>query len=70
MIAWQLQRTGEADYLGPSQQRFKPAFATETALIVLMGDLCQERDGGSTSVLALLDLLVAFDTKDHGTLLG
>lgn len=55
MVTWQLQRTLDgADYLILIQSRFRPGFKTEMALIVLMDDLWQEQDGGSTSNLALL----------------
>lgn len=54
---WQLQTIlDEADYLAPFQLGFRPGFGIETTLITLMDDLYQEWDGGSVSILALLDL--------------
>lgn len=35
-----------------------------------MDDLWQERDGGSASILALLDLSVVFNTIGHDIFLG
>lgn len=71
MVAWQPQRTlDEAVYLNHFQSGFKPGFGTETALITLMVDLWWDWDGESTSILSLLDLLVTFNSIDHGILLG
>ena len=42
----------------------------ETALVALMDDLLREANGGNMSLLVLLDISVAFDTMDHGILLG
>lgn len=40
-------------------------YETEMVLVILVADLWQERDGGSVSILGLLDLSVAFNTIDH-----
>ena len=44
--------------------------AFQSALVALVDDLRQELDRGSVSLLVLLDLSAAFDTIDHGILLG
>ena len=70
MVAGQQQTLlDETDYLYPFQLGFRPGFGTETALVALYDDLCWERDGGSVTLLILLDLSVAFNTVDHGILL-
>uniref|UniRef100_A0A803TXA5 Reverse transcriptase domain-containing protein n=1 Tax=Anolis carolinensis TaxID=28377 RepID=A0A803TXA5_ANOCA len=43
---------------------------TGTALVALVDDLRRELDRGSVSLLVLLDLSAAFDTINHGILLG
>ncbi|KAF7240922.1 Craniofacial development protein 2 [Varanus komodoensis] len=70
VVAGQLQALlDETDYLDPFQSGFRPGYSTESALVALYDDLCREKDRGSTSLLVLLDLSVAFDTIDHGILL-
>ncbi|XP_061463050.1 uncharacterized protein LOC133375459 [Rhineura floridana] len=70
VVADQLQALlDETDYLDPFQLGFRPGFGTETALVALFDDLCQERDRGSVTLLILLDLSAAFDAIDHGILL-
>lgn len=44
-------------------------YCIEIALVIFVIDLWQTQDGGDTSILALLDLMVAFNTIDHGILL-
>ena len=69
-MAGQLQALlDETDFLDPFQSGFRPGFGTETALVALFDDLCQERDRGSVTLLILLDLSAAFDTISHGVLL-
>ncbi|KAF7239662.1 putative RNA-directed DNA polymerase from transposon BS [Varanus komodoensis] len=70
VVAGQLQALlDETDYLDPFQSGFRPRYGTESALVALYDDLCREKDRGSASLLALLDLSAAFDTIDHGILL-
>ena len=47
-VAGQLQTLlEETDYLDPFQSGFRSGFGTETALVTLYDDLCQEKDRGS-----------------------
>ena len=71
VVASQLQGfLDETDYLDPFQSGFSPGYGTETALVALVEDLRRELDRGSVSLLVLLDLSAAFDTINHGILLG
>ena len=51
------------------QFAYKKLHSTETALLRVHDDILRTVDCGSTVVLLLLDLSVAFDTVDHGLLL-
>uniref|UniRef100_A0A803U146 Reverse transcriptase domain-containing protein n=1 Tax=Anolis carolinensis TaxID=28377 RepID=A0A803U146_ANOCA len=71
VVASQLQGfLDDINYLDQSQSGFRPGHGTETALVALVDDLCRELDRGNVTLLVLLDISVAFDTIDHGILLG
>uniref|UniRef100_A0A803SNL8 Reverse transcriptase domain-containing protein n=1 Tax=Anolis carolinensis TaxID=28377 RepID=A0A803SNL8_ANOCA len=71
VVASQLQGfLDDINYLDQSQSGFRPGHGTETALVALVDDLRRELDGGSVTLLVLLDISAAFETIDHGLLLG
>ena len=71
VVADQLQALlDETNALDPFQSGFRLCYGTEMALVTLMDDLLREADGGNMSLLVLLDISAAFDTIDHGILLG
>ena len=60
----------EMDSLDPYQLRPRPYNRTEMELVTAQDDLLKEADMGNITLLALLDLSAAFDTINHGILLG
>lgn len=55
--------------MDPFQSGFRLHHKIQTALVVLVNDLLQVRDRNESYFLVLLDLSVAFDTINHGSLL-
>jgi len=51
------------------QSAYRANHLTETAMLMVMGDILLALDSGNLAMLSLLDLLAAFDTVDHDTLL-
>uniref|UniRef100_A0A803SXZ5 Reverse transcriptase domain-containing protein n=1 Tax=Anolis carolinensis TaxID=28377 RepID=A0A803SXZ5_ANOCA len=71
VVASQLQGfLVDTDFLDPAQSGFRPGHGTKTALVALVDDLHRELDRGSVPLLVLPDLTTAFNTVDHGILLG
>ena len=60
----------EADALDPFQSEFRSHHNMETSLLALHDDLLRKTDRGKIYLLVLLDISVAFDTVNHGVLLG
>lgn len=56
----------EMDYLNPFQSGIRSGHGADMTLIVLMDYFHWDFDMGSTSLLVLLDISVAFDTINHG----
>lgn len=59
----------EVDYMDLFQSGFRPRHGTEMAMITLLDDFWQEKNGGSASILALFVLLADFNITDQGNLL-
>uniref|UniRef100_A0A803T782 Reverse transcriptase domain-containing protein n=1 Tax=Anolis carolinensis TaxID=28377 RepID=A0A803T782_ANOCA len=71
VVASQLHRfLDDTDFLDLAQSGFRLGHGTETALATLVDDIHRELDRGSVSLLVLLDLTAAFNSVDHGILLG
>ena len=60
----------ENNALDPFQSGFRPCDGMEMTLVNLHDDLLRELDRGKVSLLILLNVSAAFDTVDHGVLLG
>ena len=54
----------------PHQSGYRKFHNTETALVKITNDLLLSADERKVSILALLDLLAAFDTIDHSLLIN
>ena len=52
----------------PHQSAYKTGHSTETALLHIKNEIHLSLSRGKPSALVLLDLLAAFDTIDHDTL--
>ena len=71
VVADQLQALlDKTSALDPFQSGFKLHHSTEMALVTLLDDLFREADRSNKSLLVLLNISAAFDTVDHGILLG
>ena len=55
--------------LPPHQSAYRKGHSVVTALTKVLSDLISSLDKGELGLLALLDLLAAFDTVDHAILL-
>ena len=53
----------------PLQSAYRDTHSTETALIKVQNDILSALDGGSPTILLMLDLSAAFDIIDHDILL-
>ena len=51
------------------QSAYHAHHSTETAVLKVVGDILLALDSGNLALLSLFDLLAAFDTVDHDTLL-
>ena len=51
-----------------SQSAYRRGHSTETALLNMMNDILHALDNGDVTVVTLLDLSAAFDTRDHNIL--
>jgi len=51
------------------QSAHRAYHSTETAVLEVLGDILRAIDSGDLALLTMLDLLAAFDTVDHTTLL-
>lgn len=59
VAAWQLQGLlDETDFLDSFYSGFRSSYETEIAFVTLIDNLRQEQNGGSTTILALLNLSV------------
>ena len=52
------------------QSAYRRYYSTETALTKVMSDIIMTTDAGDVTLLALLDLIGAFETVDHAILIG
>ncbi len=59
-----------SNLLNPFQSAYRKLHSTETALLRIQNDTLVAMDKGKVTALTLLDLSAAFDTIDHGILLG
>ena len=71
MVAKQIQLHIDGFGLdNPFQSAYKSFHSTESALLSVQNDIYMAMESGNVTALTLLDLSAAFDTIDHGVLLG
>jgi len=71
VVAWRFDKQISNWHLFLVQQpAYHPFHSTETAVLSVNNDLVRTIDNGQVSLLVLLDLSTAFDTRDHSILLS
>jgi len=71
LVCLQLVDFLECTLLLPSlQSAYRKNHSTETAVLKVITDVLRAADRGEVTLLCLLDLSAAFDTKDHDILLA
>ena len=68
IVLKQFLQHSESHNLEPFQSPYRKCHSMEITLLHVVNDLLQTSDTGHVSVLLLIDLCAAFDTKDHDIL--